>query len=70
MIPSGVGGDKRGKYQVQVMKMRFRNLLAQFKANKEIMEELGLRKRTFYRYKSIIIQEDIILWQKMRAYAD
>lgn len=65
MIPQGVRGDKRGKYQVELMKMKFRQLLAQFKSNKEIMNELGLKRRTFYRYKSIIIEEDRILWRKM-----
>jgi DNA invertase Pin-like site-specific DNA recombinase len=67
MIPQEVRGDKRGKFQVELMKMRFRNLLDQFKSNKEIMQESGLKKRTFYRYKSIIIQEDRIIWLKMRT---
>jgi DNA invertase Pin-like site-specific DNA recombinase len=65
MIPQGVRGDKRGKYQVELMKLRFRELLSQLKSNKEIMKELALKKRTFYRYKTIIIQEDRILWQKI-----
>jgi DNA invertase Pin-like site-specific DNA recombinase len=65
MIPPGVRGDKRGWHQVQITKMRFRELLCQFKSDKEIMNELGLRRRTFYRYKSIIIQEDAKLWQKI-----
>jgi DNA invertase Pin-like site-specific DNA recombinase len=66
MIPHGVRGNKRGWYQVQKTKMRFRELLSQFKSDKEIMYELGLKRRTFYRYKSLIRQEDRILWQKMR----
>jgi DNA invertase Pin-like site-specific DNA recombinase len=70
MIPHGVRGNKRSWYQVQKTKMRFRELLSQFKSDKEIMDELGLKRRTFYRYKSIIIQEDAILWQKMRAGED
>ena len=65
MIPQGVRGDKRGWYQVRLIKIRFRKLLADFKSNKEIMHELGLKRRTFYRYKSIIIEEDRILWRKM-----
>lgn len=65
MIPPGVRGDKRGWHQVELIKFRFRKLLFQFKSNKEIMRELGLTKRTFYRYKSIIIKEDTILWREM-----
>jgi DNA invertase Pin-like site-specific DNA recombinase len=70
MIPHGVRSNKRSWYQVQKTKWRFRELLSQFKSDKEIMDELGLKRRTFYRYKSIIIQEDAILWQKMRAGED
>ena len=65
MIPSGVRGDKRGWHEVRAIKVRFRELLAEFKSNKEIMIELGLKKRTFYRYKSIIVKEDRILWRRM-----
>ena len=65
MIPPGVRGDKRGWHQVELIKFRFRKLLFQFKTNKEIMLELGLKKRTFYRYKAIIIREDTILWKEM-----
>jgi DNA invertase Pin-like site-specific DNA recombinase len=65
MIPYGVRGNKRGWYQVQKTKMRFRELLSQFKSDKEIMSELGLKRRTFYRYKSIIKQEDRIIWRKI-----
>ena len=63
MIPPGVRGNKRGWNQVELIKFRFRKLLFQFKTNKEIMLELGLKKRTFYRYKSLIIKEDTILWR-------
>jgi len=65
MIPSGVRGNKRGWHQVRRIKVRFRELFADFRSNKEIMTELGLKKRTFYRYKLIIIEEDRILWRKM-----
>jgi hypothetical protein len=65
MIPHGVRGNKRGWYQVQKTKMKFRELLSQFKSDKEFMYELGLKRRTFYRYKSIVRQEDRIIWQKI-----
>jgi ACT domain-containing protein len=65
MIPAGVRGNKKDCFQVRMTKMKFRELLAQFKSNKEIMQELGLKRRTFYRYKSIIMEEDRILWRKM-----
>lgn len=65
MIPKGVRGNKRGKYQVELMKIKFRLLLSEFKTNKEIMEEMGLKKRTFYRYKAIIIREERIIMKKM-----
>jgi ACT domain-containing protein len=65
MIPQGIRGDKRGWHEVQIMKMRFRELLCQFKSDKEIMKELGLKRRTFYRYKSIIYKEDKEIWSKV-----
>jgi hypothetical protein len=34
-------------YQVEIMKMRFRNLSDQFKPNYEMMDGLRLMKRTF-----------------------
>jgi hypothetical protein len=48
-------------YQVEIMKMRFRNLSDQFKPNYEMMDGLRLMKRTFYRYKSIIVFKSIIV---------
>jgi|GEM_PF-1948061 len=65
MIPPGVRGDKRDWYHVGKTKMKFRELLAEFKSDKEIMQELGLKRRTFFRYKSIIIKEDRIIWRKI-----
>jgi hypothetical protein len=62
-----------GKYQVEIMKMRFRNLSDQFKPNYEMMDGLRLMKCTFYRYKSIIVfksiivLEDKLIWQKIMA---
>jgi hypothetical protein len=41
--------------------MRFRNLSDQFKPNYEMMDGLRLMKRTFYRYKSIIVFKSIIV---------
>jgi DNA invertase Pin-like site-specific DNA recombinase len=65
MIPPGVRGNKRDWYHVRKTEMKFRELLAEFKSNKEIMDELGLKRRTFFRYKSIIRQEDRIIWRKI-----
>jgi hypothetical protein len=65
LIPKGVRGNKRGKYQVRLMKIKFRLLLSEFKTNKEIMEEMGLKKRTFYRYKALIIREERIILERM-----
>lgn len=56
-----------GNYQVEIMKMRFRNLSDQFKPNYEMMDGFRLMKRTFYRYKSIIVLEDKLIWQKIMA---
>jgi hypothetical protein len=67
MFLKGVRGDYVGKYQVEIMKMRFRKLSGQFKPNYEIMDGLRLTKRTFYRYKSIIVLEDRLIWQKIMA---
>ena len=61
------GGDKRGNYQMQLRKHKVRNLLECSKSDKEIMDELGIKRRTYYRYKSSIIREERILWQKMMA---
>jgi len=47
--------------------MRFRNLSDQFKPNYEMMDGLRLMKRTFYRYKSIIVLEDRLIWQRIMA---
>lgn len=70
MIPQGVRGDKKGWHQVQATKVKFRELLTQFKSNNEIMTELGLKKTTFYRYKSIIMEEDRVLWMRMKKWRD
>lgn len=56
-----------GNYQVEIMKIRFRNLSDQFKPNYEMMDGFRLMKRTFYRYKSIIVLEDKLIWQKIMA---
>jgi DNA invertase Pin-like site-specific DNA recombinase len=58
------GGDKRGNFQMQLRKNKVRNLLDCFKSDKEIMLELGIKRRTYYRYKSSLIREDRIRWQK------
>jgi hypothetical protein len=65
LIPKGVRGNKRGKYQIELMKIKIRLLLSEFKTNKEIMEDMGLKKGTFYRYKAIIIREDRIILKRI-----
>lgn len=67
IIPKGVRGDYAGKYQVEIMKMRFRNLSDQFKPNYEMKDGLRLMKRAFYPYKSIIVLEDKSIWQMIMA---
>jgi len=61
-------GDKRDKYQVEITKRKFRDLLEHYWTDKQIMNELGLKRRTFYRYKSIILEEERLIWQRFMKY--
>jgi hypothetical protein len=67
MIQKGVRGNKRGRYQVKLMKIKIRLLLSEFKTNREIMDETGLKKRTFYRYKALIKEERLMFKRMMRS---
>jgi hypothetical protein len=61
------GGDKRGKYQLWVTKRKFIDLLYHSYTDKQIMNELGLKRRTYYRYKSIILEEERLLWKRIMS---
>jgi len=60
-------GDKRDKYQVEITKRKFIDLLYHSYTDKQIMNELGLKRRTYYRYKSIILEEERLLWKRIMS---
>jgi len=66
LISGGDRGNKRGRLEWLRIMIEIQKLLIS-KNDDEIMDMLGMRDSTYYRYKSKIYKQDKKLWDKVAS---